>query len=394
MNGGIHATAMFALMAGLLAVVLSVLRRRWWPMLALLATGAAAFCLSAPKLLPVAAFLRDARFVDQRVGIGDPGSLTWSEVATTLIGNRPADWSSWFEYGNYIGLLALSLAVGAAVTVIARRSSRSTMGIALAIAAVTCLLLIRGNFSMWSPFALLQHVPIYGGFREPSRYTLLFALLVPALIADAVRRTALDWPATARVMATAVLVIGTLDLAARNRTEFVGALENGQLAATAALRTRSGVPAFDTATTAWTPDSPMTRALVDNRDVVNCYDPLQLTRAVDPAAGYIIASRGTVVNDLDFTPNRVRMTVTTRDAGVVTLNQNYLTGWRASAGKTRAEGPNAPLQVMLPASFSGTVTIRFIPQGLWLALALFALGLVPLLTKFRGDSADTHRARR
>jgi len=101
----------------------------------------------------------------------------------------------------------------------------------------------------------------------------------------------------------------------------------------------------------------------------------------------VFGSPGTAVTDVDFTPNRVRMNVATHNAGSVTLNQNYLTGWRASAGKWRTGVPGAPIEIVLPAVVSEQVTLRFVPPGLWLGLALFAIGLAPFLMMFRAKTS-------
>ena len=377
-NGGFHAVAMFVLIISVVALVISAFRRTAKPFLALAVIGIATALLAAPKLVPVLSFFRDPRFIDTRAGLGEAMTLTWTQVLTTLAGTAPRNRSGWYEFGNYIGLLAVALAAGAVWAAFDRRT-RSATAIGLTAALVACLLLVRGRFSELAPYALLQHVPIYSGFRVPSRYTILIALVVPALIAEAARNTWRLWTSPGpRVLVSFVLAIAAIDIAVTNRAVFQNVFTDRLLPGVETLTERSGPPAADAQTAGDGPDSPMVRALAENRSVIQCYDPLHITQTMVPDRPLLTTSAGTAIHDVDYGPSRVRFVATTQTAGAITFNQNDLTGWRTSKGSWMP-GVGAPPQVVLPAGFSGPVTIRFIPAGLWLGLALFAAGLAAFL---------------
>jgi hypothetical protein len=376
-NGGAHAVAMFVLIIGIVTLVVSLLRRDWRPAASFGLAGVTAVLLSAPKLLPVIALFRDPRFSDTRAGLGEAATLTWSQVLTTLVGSAPRNWSGWYEFGNYIGVLAVALAAGAMWAAFDRRT-RSTKGIGLTAGIALAVLLVRGRFSEWSPYALLQHVPVYSGFRVPSRYTLLVTVIVPALVADAVRQTARLWTgAGPRVLLTGVLAAGALDIAVTNRSIFEHAFTDRLLPGAETLTQRSGAPTLDAVTAGDGDDSPMTRALAENRDVIQCYESLRVAQTIAPDEPWISALPGTTVRDVTYGPSRVKLLATTQTAGGVTFNANYLAGWRSSAGKWQVR-PTAAPQVLLAAGFSGPVTIRFVPPLLWLGVALLVAGLVAI----------------
>ena len=93
-------------------------------------------------------------------------------------------------------------------------------------------------------------------------------------------------------------------------------------------------PAIDTQTHGMGGDSPMLRAMMDNRAVLACYEPLTLPGAADPGRLIVFGDDGSRVSDIVFTPNRIRFDVQTGSRPArVALNMTYLSGWRASVGE-------------------------------------------------------------
>ncbi len=178
LEGGIYPLPCVASFLGLYALGLAALNRSLRP-LAILGLVMAPFVLfSGPKLLPLLEFIkRRPRLV---------GSTEWIPlrgIATALLGRdqaleRPFDWRYWgfHEQGNYIGVLALVLAMlGALLGRGVTRVVACLFGLFLAVSA--------GSFAPWAPWSLMHKLPLFSSLHVPSRF-LLLVVLCTALLAS------------------------------------------------------------------------------------------------------------------------------------------------------------------------------------------------------------------
>lgn len=380
-NGGIHAVALSGLALGLVAVVAAIIRRDWRPLALLLVVGAATVLYAAPKLFPVAAFLTSPQFWDTRMGVDTPDTMRWSEVLHALVDpSRPPEVRGWWEYGNYIGLLGSLVIAASFVTVLVGSWRRERWrGLSLALAAPVFLALARGQYSPSAPFALLQHLPIFAGFRNPGRYSIIFVLVGVALAGAALQTAVrgLTLSTAAKRWLGVIVLLASFDVASHNRAYFEGAVAREELGADVRPFAAGATPVFDWVTDPYGPDSPMFRALAGNRMAVNCYEVLQTRRGVAADRALIWSPGATKVSSIVFTPNRIEATVIPGpDEARVFLNQNYIDGWKSSAGPVRFDPGSGQGYVVVPRDYVGKVTFSYTPPWLWTGFALFAIGIV------------------
>jgi hypothetical protein len=252
---------------------------------------------------------------------------------------------------------------------------------------------------------MLHLLPIYESLRVPSRFlgaaVVPFALVAAAALAAARRAVeraprAPAWARAAVPWVQALLAVGVaVDLVA-------AAAPLLQHMDPVVQRGRAGAAFVQTggADYALLPSYP-----VRGVGTRQCYTPIEWK----PAAGVVEGAVAQVrveppdagsVQPVRWTPNALEFAVDLRAPAEVVVNQNYETGWRASAGRIGAAregnglwrpgdpvppGPQAIglLAVSLPAGHHDLV-LRHRPTGLALGLVLTALGVVLAVAWARG----------
>ena len=117
----------------------------------------------------------------------------------------------------------------------------------------------------------------------------------------------------------------------------------------------------------------MFTSLMNDRSFYYCYESLQLKRTATPDVRLVIADGDAVITDTSFTPNRIDFTVLGggEAATRVLLNQNYAPGWRSDAGAFTPTRETLPGVTLAPGQ-TGKFSFRFVPDGLWAGLGVFA----------------------
>lgn len=95
----------------------------------------------------------------------------------------------------------------------------------------------------------------------------------------------------------------------RTASIFAGAFPLAPLDGAFAWQSRPAAPAIDAQTEGMAGDSPMLRAMMDNRAVLSCYEPPRLPGGVDPARPIVFAEGASRMSEIEFTPNRIRFDV-------------------------------------------------------------------------------------
>jgi len=299
-------------------------------------------------------------------------------VPTQEVTNRlPMQRHGWHEYGNYIGLASAALLFGALLGAFARRSASGYwFGFSLAVTTVFMFMLSLGEFSTFAPASLAHYVPLFSSFRIPSRYTIPFvqfaALTTGWLMQSGSGRTA-SWRAARLVLGVALLVTaGRLMVVNQWNLKNVFSLEP--------FETRFAWNAgphhitTDAESGAYTPTSPMLRALVSNRSFFYCYESLQLLRGGAADKPPVFDPDADRVADVDFTPNRLTFAVTEGiGPAQVVLNQNWGPGWTSSAGTIQPPSKKELARITVPA---GRYTFSFVPPGFYAGLAFLAIAAI------------------
>src|SRR5206468_7874564 len=124
-------------------------------------------------------------------------------------------------------------------------------------------------------------------------------------------------------------------------------------------------------------ESAMLRAIMQNRAIVRCYEPLQLPGAIDAARPVVFPDANARIADIVFAPGRIQFRALSHGAGDrVFLNERYVNGWHSSAGDFALDPQSGLAYVTLPSGEAGRFTFWFIPPGLVAGFILLAVGLV------------------
>jgi hypothetical protein len=187
-----------------------------------------------------------------------------------------------------------------------------------------------------------------------------------------------------RWLATITLILSAGATAFWNHAQFEGVFPLPALASSFAFFQRPSAPAVDAVTNGEGPGSPMLRAMMDNRAVLHCYEPLQLPGGIDPTRPAIFPEDGAQVADVEYLPGAIRFRVQAADQpGRVFLNERFARGWRSDAGDFEIDPQTGLAFVTVPAGVTGHFTFRFVPPRLFAGLALFAAGIALAIVLWR-----------
>ena len=386
-NGGLHIVPMVLVALGIFSACAAVGRRTWRPILMTVLLGVAGCAYAAPKLVPVSLFVNGDRFWDTRNPIERPDRMTAEMMlraygdSSQNLGSRFATVQrhSWWEYGNYVGPVAILLIVSSLVWVLVSRAVPDRgFVLPLALTSVALLVLSAGELSAFSPASLLGRVPFFSQFRIPSRYTIPFVLF-GTLTAAGVARAFIERITTrgGRDALAVVCALAVVQLALVNRAQFQNVFSVPPFDTNFHFLRGSGELVTDPDISPWTGGSPMLRALMKDRAVFYCYESLQLTRVA--STGPLVYSSGTsTISSIVFTPNRIQFAVLGgAEPSKVYLNQNTAPGWRSSAGPVLIDPRDGgKLYVQLSAGQTGKFSFSFVPPGLIAGVIVLLVSVV------------------
>jgi hypothetical protein len=385
--GGLHILVMAAVALTVFALAASIARRDPVPAIVLAATGLFALLLAAPKLLPTAVFLRDARLVDTRSFVPGGDMMTANVLEHSLldafqfrrmrVGGQSHGWA---EYGNYIGQFGFVLIVASFVWAVVRWRSRREhwLAFSLACTAAVLLALAVGEVSPYAPFMLLRRLPFASQLRVPSRYLLLWLLFAVALVGAVVQQIRVPDRAELKSVVAVMCVVAVGLLVRTNRLQLESVFALPPLQATFRWHARSGIT-IDAATPGYGRDSPMTRAIFADRAIVQCYEPLQLAGHIDAAKPLVFAEGRADIFDISFSPNRVQFRTSTHERARIYLNERYIEGWHSDAGPLSVDPAPGLAYVTVPANTIGKFSFWFVPPGLIAGILMSASGLIGAL---------------
>ncbi len=383
-NGGTHILPMSVAALGAFSLVAAIARRDWRPLAFVTVFGLAGIAYAAPKLLPVAEYVTGEQFWDTRNPTEKPDLATWDIVTQTYLvptqhvgGRLPMQRHGWHEYGNYIGLGSAMALVAGLLWVLARRSpAHHWFGISLAVTSIVLFVLSLGEFSAYAPAVLAQHLPLFSNFRIPSRYTIPFLQFAALTLAWAFQSVVsrYDFPAWARVAVGVACLGGAGHLMVANQWNLKNVFNVAPFDTTFRWMAGPTEIATDQQTNAYSPGSPMLRALVEHRAFFYCYESLQVHRASDPNRLLLWVEGTARVTDVTFSPNRVEFNVFGGpEPAKLRLNHNWAPGWSSTVGPIELFGePGKLATVTIPPGLTGRYEFSFTPPGLTAGLLIFA----------------------
>ncbi len=350
--------------------------------------------LSAVRLLPVLAFLLEH---PRLMPLDD--SMTVAEVIQTWVTRDhprafPGHVYVWPEYGNYIGVVPVTLLGVALVVGFVRRDALRAdrrADLYLLAGLVWCAL---GNIPGFSLFGLLHELPVYRSLRVPSRFlhpaTVAAALAVSALLVDA--RKGLESlrvrPVLVRafILAECLLALGVaVDICRTNAPRL-------QQGVDPPIPAGSPSPGFhqDPGAPYWRwPTFPVTGV-----GTPACYAAFEWEaprglwmgrvpqeRLDPPEAGAVRPTR--------WSPNVLTWEVSLQAPATLLVNQHADSGWSSDAGPVSERDGLVALD--LPAG-RRVVTLRHSPRGLGLGALLSLLGVALAVVVGRRLSPDRRDA--
>jgi multisubunit Na+/H+ antiporter MnhC subunit len=387
-NGGLHIVPIALVMIGGIGLFAAVARRRWRPLLLAFLLGAAGFSYAAPKVLPIALFVEGDQLWDTRTGMETLDRMDIRMMLRSYLdpyqnrSTRAGDFQrhKWFEYGNYIGSLAVILTMASGVWVFAHpKHPEGWLGMSLAATTVLLLAFSAGEFSGFAPASLAGHFPLLSSFRVPSRYTIAVPMLAAVTIGWVAKSMAVDTSSTgsARMFVGLVCTVAVFQLLTENRVQFNGVFPLEPLNDGFHFLARRDTLDIDRTTTPYGSNSPMLRALASGQSFYNCYEALQLRHTADADHAMVFGGETAKISKTRFSPNRIEFSaVNGREPSRVVLNQNYAAGWRSSAGPVTPDPQDGKPSVMLAPGQAGRFSFVFVPPGLWLGLAVFASAVI------------------
>jgi hypothetical protein len=219
----------------------------------------------------------------------------------------------------------------------------------------------------------------FSNFRIPSRYTVAFALFAVATIGWVAKSVAVETAliGAPRMFVGVVCTMAALQLLVQNRTQFSGVFAVEPLDHGFQLLAGRDNLATDRVTSPHGSNSPMLRALMDGKSFYNCYESLQLRRTADASHPIIFGDGHSKIFGTKFSPNRIKFSaVAGREPSQILLNQNYVDGWRSTAGVVTPDPQHGLPSVTLVPGQAGKFSFAFVPPGLWLGLIVFAGAVV------------------
>jgi hypothetical protein len=309
----------------------------------------------------------------------------------------PMQRQGWHEYGNYIGpWSALALAAGVLWALVRRSLHDHWFGVSLALTSVVLFALSLGEFGPLAPAVLSRHLPLFDNFRIPSRYTLPFLQFAAITLAFAFRSVVEQYgfPRKARIAVAVLCVAASAHLILVNQWNLKGVFNVAPFDTTFRWMAGPREIATDQLTNAYSPGSPMLRALTEHRAFFHCYESLQVHRASDPERALLSVQGTARVSDMTFSPNRVEFNVFGgSDPAKVLLNYNWAPGWSSNAGPVELIGhPGKLATVTIAPGQTGRFSFSFTPPGLYLGVGILTTALLASAWAWRRRLSISSRA--
>lgn len=361
-EGGTYVLGYALLFLAIYVTVEGLDRKSIQPIISFITVSLLAAGLSAPKLLPVLELLH-AHPRPTEVGIGMPLEIFIFFFFDRFASIERSPVTGWWAFGTYLGIVAFSLYL---FSLALYRSNK-----ALVVSSLFLLVVSLGNFGPMSPWSLLHQLPVFNGFKVPTRVLIVFCFTAAILIGRALHHLASDRSRRKDLLVGATLVVIFCDLATVsfpilqdvNRPISTAYWDNFR------AEHRLGVPhlydvapeqstgLFSKALTfqqpfrqiripfeernrhgAW---SDQYRPLLQNTGVVDAYETIPFDRnalaATDQAyrGEFYLMNEGSVLLQ-EWSPNKLRYKVETESDNLLVINQNFTKDWHSTDGATKS----------------------------------------------------------
>lgn len=368
------------------AVVMARSTRSWRPLAAVAWSGATAFGLAAPKLLPLfEALWRFPRIIKSDEAMWPQylyGVFTWRESDYTAKG--PFVVGMWHEWGFYLGWPALIGLIAAFAT------SRGPRERALKWAGLLMFSFFVGGFHPLTPWRLLHLLPIFKSQHVPQRWLYPSVMFLACAGVSGAERW-LGRAGARRPLYEVLLSFAAVALAIQMGTVSGGSMAQSFVYPSPVPRQEATFhvvhrlpPRPDYVPELW--DVASLPGVIENVGTLECVtdNGLHITRHDDEgrmsAVGAYgdsdpeyrgeayVAERNAPVSVVSWTPNAVDVRVDGASPGDhVVLNQNWFSGWTADGAPAVAYRDAV---AVVATSDSQTIHFRYVPRIVWWGIAL------------------------
>lgn len=408
-SAGIYPAPLMALFLCGYACLRAMVEKDVAPIRALILLGGYALLFSAPKLIPVADYMReypriamDLEYIPPvawpDIFFGREQSLffDWTVEDIKRPGHRahlpaPAMQWDWWEYGCYVGIpLALLFLLATCRT----KTSFSdkflwNRHVVLLICWIGFFLLFVGDFAHVNPYRILKQLPVFSSLHVTGRFLFILTFVSSLLVMGFLRQVQLKYKDSRSfkyIMALGcILIVGDVMWVSSKplgetftiKPEVFESVKKGIVREEGPYQMIVDLPSygsFSTMYAALTADVAILHGLTVQPQ---CYEPIH------PRIGYELGKplvyspdSGLSISNIRFTPNKITYDLEAKTNGQVVLNQNYARGWSFSGAEGVVEEyQHKPMIVVRPGSYSD-ISFVFRPTSIWFGLALFLCGLL------------------
>jgi len=341
-EGGVYQPTQAVILAALIALWMTAIRRSPWPVMGIVVMLAFAGGFAAIKLLPSWQMMRlHPRPVE---------NLEYSPIPVLLKGlfahyqyydrERVEAWGFW-EVGAYLGPAAVVLAV-------LGLAGSPRRAVCWLLAAALFFILAVGGPRQWFPWSVLHRLPIFAWERVPERFLILFVLALGVMAGFGADFLARLYRPVGAVVAALLLLVAMADAWTVDRPNMNAPVDSQPEPAT---------PGAQFVQDFQDPWSMLTLAR-SNRGALHCneeldfhdVDLMKVTASNEPGyrGEYYLRGPGAMALER-WTPNALSYDVSTPDRNVMVINQNYDANWRLARGRGEVFSDGGLLAVRVPA---------------------------------------------
>ena len=373
-GGGTYASPQIGFVLALLAALIALQKRSFFPFFALAVIALFSIGLAAAKIVPSLQFVGlYARPI--KPDESSPLSLLFRALFDHQQNPLPAPpgqgWD-FYEFGAYIGIVLAGLALLAIVFRPRRALPWVTIGVAL-------VALAAGNFGRYSPWVLQHQLPVLASHRVPSRWLVLLTMVIGVLAGIGIDIIKSRFRFLGTLIAISLLAIVFVDDWQVSTFYLPHIFDKPQAASpvSATFHQTSGK------------GHRMLVAARANTGVIRCYDPLRIKHYAigsdrpDYRGEQYLLDGGNVTLE-QWTPNALSFEVDTDLPTEMVVNQNFDPNWRLAKGKGEVFSNDGLIAVRLPAGRQ-RIELAYHSLGFVIGLAISMLSLVAMFLVWRHE---------